>query len=320
MTNDEQDLTPNAETPASGFDESADDLRYAPPTESVPSEASEANAASVPFEAELETTSDDELQFAPPAPEPEPSVDIATDSLPVTVTDGLDIEAALAAVSTLSDVIAEQEAVEQARVARIEAEALAKAEHQARLEHPERFFAVPPLTGLKRGQLASVIPALWLIGLGAWLTFTLATTHTAPDPVWVGVVIALGIGLSLITRWLASHRWAHGSLFFGLLSLLWGGLFFYVNQPGAFGFAATWPLFVVACGLAMVLTRLLTPSAQSRLMLPGLILIMAGIAGAVITMGLLPDNLTFMAASLWPVALVIMVAIWVFPLVFRQRQ
>ena len=111
----------------------------------------------------------------------EPSVEVASDSLPVNVTDGLDIEAALAAVSTLSDVMAEQEAAELARIARIEAEAQAKVERQARMENPERFFSVPPLTTLKRGQLASIIPAVWLIGLGAWLTFTMTSTHTSPD-------------------------------------------------------------------------------------------------------------------------------------------
>jgi hypothetical protein len=187
------------------------------------------------------------------------------------------------------------------------------------MDNPERFFSVPPMTILKRGQLASIIPAIWLIGVGAWLTFTLATTRTAPDTSLLIVVIALGLGLTFIARWLATHRWARGSLFFGLICLFFGGLFFYINQPNAFGFASAWPLFIAALGLAMLITRILTPSAQSRLMLPSLILIIAGLVGAVITMGLLPTNITVAAASLWPVAVVIIVVIWLFPLVFRQR-
>ena len=312
MTNDEKDLTPDTDLPPSDdFDQSDADLRYAPPVEAPI--APEADDTVILQQQEIDSLSESTVAQ-------EPSVEVTDDSLPVNVTDGLDIEAALAAVSTLSDVMAEQEAAEQARVARIEAEAQAKAERQARMDNPERFFAVPPLTILKRGQLASIIPAVWLIGIGAWLTFTLATTRTAPDTSLLIVVIALGLGLTFVARWLASHRWARGSLFFGLICLFFGGLFFYINQPNAYGFASTWPLFIAALGLAMLITRILTPSAQARLMLPSLILIIAGIAGAVITMGLLPTNIIIVAASLWPVALVIIMVIWLFPLVFRQRQ
>ncbi len=316
MTNDERDLTPNTDLPSSDFDQSDDDLRYAPPVEvPVVPEIVEPEAPDIEESAILpESEREAEIESIPVAQEP--SVEVSSDSLPVNVTDGLDIEAALAAVSTLSDVMAEQEAAELARVARIEAEAQAKVEHQARIENPERFFSVPPLTTLKRGQLASIIPAVWLIGLGAWLTFTL----TSPDTSLLILVIAVGLGLTFLARWLASHRWARGSLFFGLVCLLFGGLFFYVNQPNAFGLASAWPLFITAIGLALLLTRILTPSAQSRLFLPSLMLIIAGLAGAVITMGLLATNITVVAASLWPVALVIIVVIWLFPLVFRQRQ
>ncbi|MBI1281911.1 MAG: hypothetical protein GC179_27545 [Anaerolineaceae bacterium] len=331
MTNDERDLTPNDDISSSGFDQSDDDLRYAPPqpveTSAAPKE-SEPEAEAVEADdssttvvevveeslelAETDTESSPEVQKA--------SVDVTSDSLPVNVTDGLDIEAALAAVSTLSDVIAEQEAAEQARVAHIEAEEQAKIERQARIENPERFFAVPPMMSLKRGQIVSIIPALWLIGVGAWLTFSLTTTHTAPDNWLLIFLLAVGLGLTFLARWFASHRWARGSLFFGLVCLLFGGLFFYFNQPNAFGFTSAWPLFIAATGLAMLITRILTPSVSSRLMLPSIILIVAGLAGTVITMGLLDNTITLAAASLWPVALLIIVVIWLFPLVFRQRQ
>jgi hypothetical protein len=324
MTNDEQDRTPDTELPSSDFDQSDEDLRYAPPVEAQPLpetvEETVSPALSI-VEAENASTfpeSEADSEFAPASQQP--SVEVTGDSLPVTVTDGLDIEAALAAVSTLSDVMAEQEAAEQARVARIEAEAQAKVERQARMDNPERFFSVPPFMTLKRGQLASIIPAVWLIGLGAWLTFSLTTTRTAPDTSLLIVVIVIGLGLTLLARWIASHRWARGSLFFGLICLLFGGLFFYINQPKAFGFASAWPLFISAFGLAMLLTRVLAVPGDKRLSYPAVIFIIAGLVGAVITMGLLPTNLTNMAASLWPLALVIIVVIWLFPLVFRQRQ
>lgn len=315
MTNHEQNLTPDSDSSAFGFEHNDDDLRYAPPIEEP--------AASAPEVPEAEVTDSADVVEAQAETSPaveEPSVEVASDSLPVNVTDGLDIEAALAAVSTLSDVIAEQEAAEQARVARVEAEQQAKIERQARMENPERFFPVPPMTTLKRGQLAAIIPGLWLVGVGAWLTFTMATTKLAPDTNLVILVVALGLGLSLLARWMASHRWASGSFFFGILSLLFGGLYFYLSQANSPGLANGWPLFIALVGFAMLLTRILSPSAQSRLVLPAIVLLIAGLAGTVITMGLLPTNLSLMAASLWPVAVVIIVLIWVFPLVFRQRQ
>ena len=105
-----------------------------------------------------------------------------------------------------------------------------------------------------------------------------------------------------------------------MLTLRWSLLLCQPTQR--FGLANAWPLFIAAIGLAMLITRILTPSAKSRLMLPSLmILIIAGLAGAAITMGLLDNNINVaVAASLWPVALVIIVVIWLFPLVFRQRQ
>lgn len=311
MTNDERDLTPESNLPSSDFVPGDDDLRYAPPVERLASTQPDSEASTEQVEAD---------DIAAPQSIEEPAVQVAFDSLPVNVTDGLDIEAALAAVSSLSDVVAEQEAAELSRIAKIEAEAQAKAERQARMDNPERFFPVPPMTTLKRGQMTSIIPAVWLIGLGAWLTFTLTTSKVAPDTNIINLVVMLGLGITLLSRWLSSRRWATGSLFFGLVSLLVGALFFYLLQPASPGITNGWPLFMTAIGLAGLLTRFLSHPADSRLTFPSLILIIAGIAGSVMTLGLLNTNVTFIAASLWPVAIVIIVLIWVLPLVFRQRQ
>ncbi len=325
MTNDEKDLIPETEQPSADFDQSDDDLRYAPPAE--PPVTAEEEIVEIKVDVveaiEVEEALPDPLPedeaYAPPV-EIESAVDLTGDSLPVNVTDGLDIEAALAAVSTLSDVIAEQEAVEQVRLARIEAENEALVERQARMDHPERYFPVPPLVTVKRGQLAAIIPAIWLIGLGAWLTFSATTLRVQPDTSLLILIIAVGLGLTLIARWIASRRWASGSLFFGLVSLLSGGLFFFLVQPDAPGLDRGWPLFISAIGLAMLFTRILGITKDRRLTYPAFILFVTGLAGSIITLGLLNSNITVVAASLWPVALVIIVLIWLLPLVFRQRQ
>jgi hypothetical protein len=298
MINDEFDLTPdNEDAPKSSSPD--DEIRYAPPQESH---------AILP-EVDAANDEDDADEY----------VAEKVISLDVPVTDGMDIEAALAAVSSLSDMLAEQEAAEQARIAEIEAEAQAVAERQARMEHPEQFFPVPPLSTLQRGQMASVIPALWLILVGAWLTFTLTTTRTAPDlSLIVGIVLG-GMGLALLVRWLNSGRWARGALFGGLLLLSSAAVLFYLLQPISPGLERGWPLLLCCIGIATALTGLLAFPVDRRQIFPGIVLFIAGIAGVVVSTGALGNEFVNLAASLWPVAAVIVALILLLPLIFRQR-
>jgi len=300
MTNDERNPTPETEdTPESALPE--DDTRYAPPLES--SEA-------IPEVVEIERDSSND----------EPLVHEVSTDINLAVTDDMDIEAALAAVSTLSDMLAEQEAAEQARIAQAEAEAQAAAERQARLEHPEQFFPVPPMSVLHRGQMASVLPALLLIGVGAWLTFILTTTKTMPDTSLILGISMGGLALVLLVRWLTAGRWTQGVLFDSLAVLLSAGLLVYLLQPASPGLMAGWPLLLVVLGIALALTGLLAFPRNTRLLLPGIILVLAGAIGWVVSNGLLSDDFVNAAAGLWPVALVIVALIWLLPLIFRQRS
>jgi hypothetical protein len=303
METDERDLTPdkresNADQPSDAIVLS-DDARFAPPTEAQK-------------QAEIVETENDTVEGEIIENQPTENADAA-------VTDGMDIEAALAAVSTLSDMVAEQEAAEQARIAEIEAEAQAAAEREARLQHPELFFPVPPMSSLHRGQMTSVIPALLLIVMGAWLTFTLTTTKAAPDMMVLAVIAGGGIGITLLARWLGSGRWARGSLFFGLIFLLLAGSAFYLSQPGSPGWTQGWPVLLIAAGIAFMLTGLLAIPRNGRLVLPGLALIVAGIAGFVITLGVLSGEVITTIGTLWPAAVALVVVIWALPLIFRQR-
>jgi hypothetical protein len=293
MTNEELNLTPDSEDAAKLPE---DELRYAPQVEAAETPAVEAEDSADDIEVDAPLTASE-----------------------IPVTDGMDIEAALAAVSTLSDMLAEQEAAEQARLAQIEAEAQAAAERQARMEHPEQFFPVPPMTTLHRGQMASVIPALLLIGIGAWLTFSF-TTKAPPDASLITAITLGGIGLVLLVRWLGSGRWARGSLFGGLSFLFSAGLLFFLLSSPSPGLLQGWPLLLVGIGIAAALTGFLAIPRNRRLLLSGLGLIVAGIAGSVITMNLLSDDFVNTAASLWPVALIAIAIIWLLPVIFRQRS
>ena len=293
MTNEELNLTPDDENAPELPD---DELRYAPQADIAESPDMEADESITAIE-----------------------VDELLTDIDVPVTDGMDIEAALAAVSTLSDMLAEQEAAEQARIAQIEAEAQAAAERQARLEHPEQFFPVPPMSTLHRGQMASVIPALLLIGIGAWLTFSF-TTKAPPDASLITAIALGGMGLVLLVRWLGSGRWARGALFGGLSCLFSAGLLFFLLSSPSPGLLQGWPLLLVGIGIAAALTGFLAFPRNRRLLLSGLGLIVAGVAGTIITMNILSSDFLNTAASLWPVALAAVIIVWLLPVIFRQRS
>jgi hypothetical protein len=233
--------------------------------------------------------------------------------------DDLDIEGALAAVASLSDVLAEEEAAQQTRLAQAEADARATAERQSRLEHPELFFPMPQPLILQRGQIASVVPALLLILTGAWLTFSL-TTGTAPDPVLVAAVAASSIAITLLVRWLSSGRWARGALFFALLLLLSGITLVYLSQPSTLGIVQGWPLLLVAVGVAFLLSGLMALPVDRRVLLPALGFVVAGITALALTTGVVGSTMMSLAAASWPIVALVMVAIWLLPMVFRQRR
>lgn len=234
--------------------------------------------------------------------------------------DALDIDAALAAVSSLSDVIAEQEAAEEARLARITAAEHAAAERQARIDRPEMFFDMPTAITLRRGHPASVVPAALLIGIGAWLTFTLTTSTTLPsNALLIGIALG-GIGVALLAHWIASGRWARGAFFLGMLLLaVAGGSVFFAGADTP-DLSAGWYLMVIAPGAALLLAAVLARPLDRKLVLPGLTLILGGAAAFAISSGLLGTQIAAVVRMLWPVALAIVLALLVLPIIVRRRN
>ncbi|MEO8396619.1 MAG: hypothetical protein ABI700_26740, partial [Chloroflexota bacterium] len=219
-----------------------------------------------------------------------------------------DIDAALAAVASLSEIMPEREAELQARA-------------DARQGKPSFVpeMNMPPLATLKRGQLGSIIPALLLIGFGGWLTVT-TTSSTPPAPLLVALVIIGGIVLSLLAQWLGTGRWSRGVLFFALLALLVAGVIAFSLQPQGLDFLRGWPLLIVALGLAMVLSGLLARPLNARLLAPGALAVLAGVVGLTVTLGLTPSSWTPLAIPLAPVLLIVVLVLWMLPLLFRRRS
>ena len=232
-----------------------------------------------------------------------------TQETPLTDEDWLlgDIDAALAAVESFNEIMPEGEAIEEARADAREA--------QPRFV-PE--MKLPPLATLKRGSLGSIIPALLLIGIGAWLTLT-TTSGTPPDPLLLAAVIVGGIVLTLLAQWLGSGRWSRGVLFFALLVVLVTGVLVFSVQPNGVELGRSYPLLLVALGLATVLAGFLARPVSARLLVPGALLVLGGVVGLIITLGLLPENVMALAPPLAPVMLVIVLVLLLLPLIFRRR-
>lgn len=221
-----------------------------------------------------------------------------------------DVDEALAAVAALSEIMPDTEADEQARD---DAKALARTPKVA------STLPAPPLFALKRGSLGSIVPALLLIGGGAYLTLTLASGGTV-DPLLVALGAFAAFVISLFAAWIASGRWHRGLAFFALLLLLVGGVVVFALQPTGIDLTRAYPLLLAAAGVAFVLVGVIARPAQPRLIAPGAVLILGAIAGMAFTLDLIPQPLTSTITLIAPFVLVGVVVILLLPLVFRRRR
>ena len=258
----------------------------------------------------------------------------------VTGTDEIDVESALAAISSLHDLVPADELVapeaadEEPFIVADEAdEGVAIAEpvsntvddgseyaDYAEVETVYSDFPRPPHSVLHRGQLASIIPAALLIGAGALMTITLTTSADATLNVpLVSSLAVSGLGLALVTHWFSSARWTTGSFFVGMALLLMGGTTTYLVLPNGLDIVQGWPLLLTALGTAFVLTDLVTPSNQRR-WLTGLILAIAGFAGLVVTSHLLEARIVATLGQFLPVALGILLLLLIIPIFRRSRN
>lgn len=223
--------------------------------------------------------------------------------------DSLDIDAALAAVSSLSDLMAEREVQEAAEQREIIAEQQIQQERVQR--QASYVFPRPAAIKLQPGSPASVIPALLLIAAGAYLTFALTLSDTPPAPGLVILMMSGVAGLTLLGHWLASGRWARGSLFAGLLLPgIGAALYLSASLP-------VWFVMTGVLGLAILLTGLLAKPASGRLVAFGLAtLIGTGVLLAINGNLVLTDIIRTAALVVLPVILILMLL----SLIVRRRS
>jgi len=233
------------------------------------------------------------------------------------VESGFDIDDALASVSSLSDVIAEQEAQEAAEKRREEAQEQAIAEAEKRRE--AYYFERPPATTLDRGQTASIVPALALMVSGAGLTFAFTTADEPPQIGLVLLAMAGAAGISLLSYWLSTERWSRGALFGGLAILGTGAILLLLAQtddPGAAG----WPLLISGLGAAIALSGVLSPPVQGRQVMAGLVLVVAGLAGLSVTLDVLDTDMLDAIQDFGLVILAVIAVLVLIPGLLARRR
>jgi predicted small integral membrane protein len=225
------------------------------------------------------------------------------------ISDDVDIDAALAAVAMLSDGAAEREAQQQ------ELQPLADS---TATEAPTFLLPTPPAVTLKRGSLASLVPALLLIASGALLT-VMTTSGAVISPVLVAFGALVAIAVLMLAYWLTARRWAVGTFFIAALLLLSSAAVYAILQPGGLGLSGL-PLLITATGAALFLTAILTRPLMRRALVPALALIIGGIAAFAASSGAFDTRwLAPLLQNSW-VLLLVLVALWLLPVLFRRRR
>lgn len=182
----------------------------------------------------------------------------------------------------------------------------------------EPSLPMPPMTRLRRGQLGSLVPALLLIGIGAWLTLT-TTAGTPPNSMLVAAVAVGAVVITLLAQWIAAGRWGRGYLFFAMLILLVTGILAFSIQPNGLSLVRGWPLLIVVLGIAVIVSGVLSRPADQRLLPPGILLVTAGLLGVIVTSNVLPQRILAAMVPLGPAVLIVLALVWLLPLVFRRR-
>ena len=231
----------------------------------------------------------------------------------------MDVDAALAAVSQLSLLTDNEDDVTDDTVAMDTDNSSTQSEPDSIVEIVDDF-EIPHEITMTRGQLSSILPAVTLIILGGWLTFTLTTTDAIPSAGLLLSVVLIGIGVVFLSQWLNSSRWSGGNFFIGASTGLIGGIQLYLSQVAPDALNNAWTLWIVAIGLALFGTGYLTLPRLPRLSIMGILIIVAGGIGYVLTSGAISAEVVGFISNLWIVGAVILGVMLLAPLLRRRNQ
>lgn len=302
MTDDE--LRPTPESSDASTDAS---------TPSDPIDAPTASTVGSDWDSQADESSDanDDKWLPDPTPDLAPAPAAAGDDwIPG---DSADVDEALAAVASLSQLITDREADD---LLRRESGSSTKAVVGKGIPSPSPIL-------LKRGQPASLIPALLLIAAGAYWTF-INTTGSSTSGGQIDTLVILDGGIALLVvvlllAWINFGRWTRGAIFLAaLIALLAGSIALMLRMPGL-DLPTAYPLLLAAPGLAFILTAFLGRPASARLLIPGVLLIAAAAVGIFFNAGLLAFDLAPILPIAAPILGVVIVALWLLGLIARRR-
>jgi hypothetical protein len=278
----------------------------------------EADAESVSeAQSEAETLTDAALE----PPDSAPSSEVSTETVIGTLSDPIP-ELSLAALDAagLRDLVASQAAEE-------EAERRAKPLPVYRPRYP-----MPPMSALRRGSLASVVPALLLMIVGAWLTLVytgalsgLLPADFAPELLTftpaglAGIAVAIA-AISLFAYALTSGRWSRGAAVVALLLIGAAALIGASLLPGGLDLPRAYPLLLVVVAAALVIAGLTTRPSNRRVFAPALLLTLAAAVGMAFTLEFAPADILTAAAPFAPVVAALLLLIAIAPAIARRRR
>ncbi|HMM29983.1 MAG: hypothetical protein AAGU78_10995 [Chloroflexota bacterium] len=174
-----------------------------------------------------------------------------------------------------------------------------------------------------RTQVAMLPLALALIALGVFLSARAFEVEGLPEI--ADTTLALGLGGALaftaVFHSLIFGRRERGLLFFGLLPLVTAGVIyalvtFVEDEPDA---TEWWPVLLAALGITFLLTFALERGHDVRLILLGVLTLVAAGTAYTVTSGLIEQDLLDRAGEYWPLLLVAL-GIGLLPLAFRRTR
>lgn len=283
---------------------------------------------------ETEQSATDISRFAPPdepveqaATDPTTPDDVTPTAEPAQLSPrdsmgDLDIESALAAVTTLNELVSDEyesvsdewsqdgERFSVADTATAEANQPANA---PRPDFPRVVFAGH--RALSRGQVASVVPGLLLLLVGVALTFF--TDELLFNP-WLAMLGSLAlIGLALYVRWISAFQDSRGTFFVATTFVLIAASLVALLAPLPLNLVNAYPLLLSAIGGAMLLGAALQPEYR-RAALLGFMLLILGFVGASMTLGYWPNSVLRILAQ-YGVVLLPFIGLMLLTPVLRRR-
>ena len=167
-------------------------------------------------------------------------------------------------------------------------------------------------------KLPALLTGLLLIAMGVIFVWPLFSGGYILLPGIILAIGALGVTLSLLGYWLHSGRRARGTLFLALWLLLWGQLTgIFILEPESASIQNNWPLYLITFGVAILLTYAGDRYRDKQLIIPGILLTLAGTTALAFTTNQLPATVSPLVQQFWP-WIGFLLVLGLLPMAFRR--